>query len=702
MAVEGSYKYSFSADVSAFKGLGSQLAGKFTDEFENGTDGIGSKLGGALSGVGKVAAVGLAAASTAVVGLGAAAMAAQADIQQSMGGSEAVFADNAQMIQEWAAAAAGTMGMSTNAALETANKMGSLYQGAGIDAATAAEMTMNMSQRASDVASVMGVDLASAMDAVAGAAKGNFTMMDNLGVAMNETTLATYAAENGYSKLYSEMSNGEKSQVAYAMFMDRTSQYAGNFAKENTSLAGSMDILKSSWGNVLSSLGDPGMLDSAMTQMSSAITNVFTAVSAVLPSIIGGISTLIADGLPIIMKTIADLIPELVKLISTALPEVITALVTALPGLIDVIITALLDLVPMLLTSIIQIVDAIVKLLPSVITKVIAALVVLLPLILTAAIELLMAIIDALPTIIAAISESMPLLVEAIITALLQALPLLLEAAMMLIGALIEAIFTSIIPAQGATWELMAALLLGIGEFLVSSAAMLGQMALTFFMNIVSALGAIVGPLLAAIGQALWSLITSIVGFFGTIYSTARDMFWGFITGAVGVLSGMWGNIGQFFMNIPGYISDAFAGIGDIGKNLVTGLWNGILNVKDWIISKIAGFGSAVMDGFKDIFNIHSPSRLMRDEVGVFIGQGIGEGIAASTSDVLKDAADFSSRISGGFDISTDVDYGTEGAYAASTQAPSVVVNQTVQQPKDMLDMFLTTKRGANAGLALA
>ena len=42
--------------------------------------------------------------------------------------------------------------------------------------------------RAADVASIMGIDV-DAVEAVAGAAKGNFTMMDNLGVAINDTSL---------------------------------------------------------------------------------------------------------------------------------------------------------------------------------------------------------------------------------------------------------------------------------------------------------------------------------------------------------------------------------------------------------------------------------------------------------------------------------------------------------------------------------
>ena len=63
-----------------------------------------------------------------------------------------------------------------------------------------------------------------------------------------------------------------------------------------------------------------------------------------------------------------------------------------------------------------------------------------------------------------------------------------------------------------------------------------------------------------------------------------------------------------------------------IGKNIVQGLWNGISDMTGWVISKIQGFGESVLGGIKDFFGIKSPSRLMRDEVGKYMAQGIGVG----------------------------------------------------------------------------
>jgi phage-related protein len=79
--------------------------------------------------------------------------------------------------------------------------MGALFQGSGIEQQKSLELTEAAMQRAADMASVMGIDMQVALDSISGAAKGNFTMMDNLGVAMNDTTLKAYAASKGIVSL---------------------------------------------------------------------------------------------------------------------------------------------------------------------------------------------------------------------------------------------------------------------------------------------------------------------------------------------------------------------------------------------------------------------------------------------------------------------------------------------------------------------
>ena len=51
-------------------------------------------------------------------------------------------------------------------------------------------------------------------------------------------------------------------------------------------------------------------------------------------------------------------------------------------------------------------------------------------------------------------------------------------------------------------------------------------------------------------------------------------------------------------------------------------------------MDKIKGFGKSILNGIKGIFGIHSPSRLMRDEVGKFLAEGIGVGFEDELDDV--------------------------------------------------------------------
>ena len=73
-----------------------------------------------------------------------------------------------------------------------------------------------------------------------------------------------------------------------------------------------------------------------------------------------------------------------------------------------------------------------------------------------------------------------------------------------------------------------------------------------------------------------------------------------------------------------------------IGGDIVSGLWNGINNKVTWLKDKISGFVGDVTGWLKNFFQIKSPSRLMRDEIGRYIAEGIGVGIAENEDKPLS------------------------------------------------------------------
>ncbi len=91
----------------------------------------------------------------------------------------------------------------------------------------------------------------------------------------------------------------------------------------------------------------------------------------------------------------------------------------------------------------------------------------------------------------------------------------------------------------------------------------------------------------------------------------------------------------NMFNNIINAVTNLPSQMYSIGKNIVEGVWNGITGMGSWILSKVSGFFSGIVDGAKKALGIHSPSRVFRDQVGKYIAEGVGVGIEENSSGVM-------------------------------------------------------------------
>jgi small-conductance mechanosensitive channel len=215
------------------------------------------KLGGILKGVGAAMGAVAVAAGAAAIKLGQEVVQQFGELEQNLGGSEAVFGEYAASIQKSGEDAYKNLGVSQSEYLAVANKMGALFQGSGLEQQKSLELTEKAMQRAVDMASVMGLDVGVALESVSAAAKGNYSMMDNLGVAMNATNIEAYALAKGLDFTWQTATQAEKAEVAMQMFFENTEQYAGNFARESTqTVSGSIRLLQAALGSFVAGLGN--------------------------------------------------------------------------------------------------------------------------------------------------------------------------------------------------------------------------------------------------------------------------------------------------------------------------------------------------------------------------------------------------------------------------------------------------------------
>lgn len=174
----------------------------------------------------------------------------------------------------------------------------------------------------------------------------------------------------------------------------------------------------------------------------------------------------------------------------------------------------------------------------------------------------------------------------------------------------------------------------GIMIFMGAGAALLillGGLALAF-----AALTAAAAPLGIALGPLL--LIVAAVAAVAAAAYLIYDN-WGGITGW---FSGIWDNI---MAKVNGALSWFRAlDFGQIGRDLIQGLINGILGKLGALKDTVVGAASSVANWFKSKLGIHSPSRVF-EGLGGFVMAGLDQGLAANTSGPLSRITELSGQM---------------------------------------------------------
>lgn len=124
-----------------------------------------------------------------------------------------------------------------------------------------------------------------------------------------------------------------------------------------------------------------------------------------------------------------------------------------------------------------------------------------------------------------------------------------------------------------------------------------------------------IGNMLSAAGR----IPGQIASFLGDALSSAWNFVGNFAGAAIDAAS-------QFVSNIINGLSGLGWQVVSVGSNIVRGIWEGISGASGWLMSQISGFADDIVSGIKDFFGIESPSKVMRDEVGKYLAEGVAVG----------------------------------------------------------------------------
>lgn len=610
-------------------------------------DGIKNKLGAAAkAGVAAVAAVG-----TATVAISKTALDAYSNYEQLVGGIDTLFKASSGKMQQYAANAYQTAGVSANRYMEISTSFAAaLISSLGGNTEAAADMANTAITDMSDNANKMGTSLETVQEAYMSLSRGNYEMLDSLklgyGGTKSELERLLSDAENfsAAQGKVRDFSVDSYSDIVEAIHIVQDEMgITGTTAEEAaTTIEGSVNMAKASWENWLAGLGNENADMEVLTDQ--LVGSVATAGENIIPRV-GQIMVTLG-------QTVADYAPGVGLYLSNAL---INVLPEAVQG-------------PM--RDAFAGVDEVVGKLESVFN------------------DNLKPAADAADSVFSAISSGIKtfgdnvneLVLPAIDTlspafndffGAIQTAQPLLEFIANIIGVGLAAAISTAIQLFAAITEVVAFVITGFAQLYEDISGFVTGVVQFFTVDLPNAINALVqwfAQLPGNIAAFLSMVITSVVAWVANMAANAVNAGSRFISGIAGFLSALPGNIAswlagvistvigwvsqfasnatsaatQFASNLIDGLASIPGQVTSIGSDIIQGIINGVTGAAGKLIDTVKDAVGGAIEGAKNLLGIHSPSRVFR-EIGQYTMQGAALGVD-DDADLLSKSTDNAMR----------------------------------------------------------
>lgn len=399
--------------------------------------------------------------------------------------------------------------------------------------------------------------------------------------------------------------------------------------------------------------------------LNSAISNISGAISTYLPQIIAagtriiiGLAAGITAAIPQIVATASQIITAITQALTTVLPSLVSTGTQIITGIVTAIVTALPALISAGLQILSALIQGIVSVLPTliqaglqIITALMTAIITVLPMLLQAGLQILMALVNGIVTMLPmliqagmqiilalmnAIVAALPQLIQAglqillvLVQGIISMLPTLIQAGLMIILALFNAIIANLPQIIQAGLQVLQALISGIIQVLpliiqaalqiiqalfqalIANLPQILAAGVQLIMALVKGVLSIIGAVISAAVQIGVALLKAILNFVGQLLSAGAKLIRSLISGIISLLGSAGSaarNVGTSILNaIISFIGRMLsAGVRLVGQ-VISGISNGIgkagaaaRSVAQSALSAVTGFGSRMLSAGKD------------------------------------------------------------------------------------------------------
>ena len=405
------------------------------------------------------------------------------------------------------------------------------------------------------------------------------------GEAERQQYALQWLAESGLAQVNAEYEKSHKALLDYEKAEQAVTEANSKIAQSAMPIAASFKKgyagVLSAFADVLTGVDKTGAEFNA--KISVFLSNIAGMAVQYLPVLLTAVNTIIQSvvtNLPMLLETI---LPPLIS----GFNLLITGLIDALPEFLPVLLDSFVMLFSSLIDSVNLVIEQLMPLLPDIITQISTALIENLPVLLDGALQLFLGLIQSLNQVI---EQLMPMLPE-------------------LITNLCDTLINNIPAIISAGFDLLIGLIQGITECI---------------------------PTLV---QKIPEIVDSIVGAFS---NNIGELITAGINLIIALASGLPQAIPQVVMAIPQIITAIINALMEqdwlqVGIDIVRGLADGLIDGVNIIWDKIKEMASSLLSSIKNALGIHSPSKLFRDKVGIFLAQGVGVGFVDEMDKVTKD-----------------------------------------------------------------
>jgi phage-related protein len=356
--------------------------------------------------------------------------------------------------------------------------------------------------------------------------------------------------------------------------------------------------------------GDVGALVEKITSgFSDLVGELVNGVNTVLPKIVGIVSEIlpkvidaIVEFLPVILDTGVTLLLTLVDGIVSVLPTLLTAVI----DLVDTILTTIVEALPKLIDAgidiLLKLVDGILAALPELlkavtglISQIVKALTKLLPKIIDAGIEILLALVDGIVKELPQIIDTAMELILTLLDAIIDMLPDIIEMGVTLLVSLIEGIVNAI----PKLIQAVVALIPKIVQAVTDNLPKIIDAGITLLLSLIQGIVDSIPQLVQAVVDLIPKVVQALVDNLPQIIKAGIQLIISLVGGLIQAIPQLIAALPQIVAAILEGIGTAIVGIVEIGGQLLSSLWDGISGAGAWLIEKVTGFFTGVVDKIK-------------------------------------------------------------------------------------------------------